>query len=135
MAEDYNRLFKFSDWFLKSNGDLKGRSIHGWHLAEDIVLPSGAFGGHGWMIIDTDQDTQVTTESYAGDNHIRIKTAGTPRTIVGPSGMEQINQGSVSVMVSGHLALDGMQGETYWMFNASSRYLEGWVDGTKRIEL
>ena len=33
------------------------------------------------------------------------------------------------------IIFDGIGGDTYWVYNEITGYLEGWVDGTKRIEL
>jgi hypothetical protein len=41
MADAYNKLDKFSVAFLKSNGDIKDRSIQRWHLAFDAAASGG----------------------------------------------------------------------------------------------
>ena len=133
-TEIQNRLSAFSYNYLIRDGNIGNKKIHVWHLADDIQLPSGSFGGYSYKITDRDQDTTVTTEEYAGDNRVRMYTAGTERVILDASGWAQVS-GDVSILASGHFRFDGMQSQTYWMYNANSHYLEGWVDGTKRIEL
>ena len=129
-----SRLTGFSYNYLVRDGNIGNKKIHRWHLADDITLPSGNFGGYGWKIQDTDGDTIVTTEYLPDEDKIRIDTAGTQRTIMDASGIAQLH-GDITVVASGRFGLDGMQGSTYWIYNANSHYLEGWVDGTKRVEL
>lgn len=43
--------------------------------------------------------------------------------------------GSISIDANTKFFLDGAGGDTYWMYNSVTQYLEGWVDGEKRVEL
>jgi len=133
-SELQNRLTGFSYNYLYRDGNIGNKKIHRWHLADDIQIPSGNFGGFSWKIQDNDGDTVVTTEYFSNDNKVRSWTAGTARSILDASGYDQLT-GDITVQSSGHIGLDGMQGGTYWVYNANSHYLEGWVDGTKRVEL
>ena len=139
MADSFElneRLQSFSYNYLYRDGNIGNKKIHRWHLADDIVFPSGeGGGGFSWKIQDADADTVVTTEYLPDEDKIRISTAGTPRAIIDASGYAELNMGWITVEASGHMGLDGMQGSTYWIYNANSHYLEGWVDGTKRVEL
>ena len=137
MADSFElneRLQSFSYNYLYRDGNIGNKKIHRWHLADDIQLPSGSFGGFSWKIQDNDADTIVTTEEVGHPNEIYITAAGTVTAIISASGYDEM-RGDVVVHGSGHIGLDGMQGGTYWVYNTTSHYLEGWVDGTKRIEL
>lgn len=43
--------------------------------------------------------------------------------------------GSISIDADTKFYLDGSDGDTYWMYNSVTQYLECWVDGGKRVEL
>jgi hypothetical protein len=78
-------------------------------------------------LVDTDEDTLVEVEKYTDEDKVRFTTAGTLRAVIDEDGL---------AMTSEHKVIfDGLLGDTYWKYNSVSAYLEGWVDGSKRIEL
>ena len=44
-------------------------------------------------------------------------------------------EGDIAIDADSKLFFEGMDSDTYWMYNSTTHYLEGWVDGEKRVEL
>jgi len=44
-------------------------------------------------------------------------------------------EGDVGVTADHKILFDGIDGDTFWRYNSSTQYLEGYVNGNKRIEL
>lgn len=90
---------------------------------EDIYT----YASGGNAIWDTDQDTGIQTEESADEDILRFDSAGTE---IATADIDQF------AVISGiKLGLEGCSGDTYWKYNSTTGYLEGWVDAVKRIEL
>lgn len=57
-------------------------------------------------------------------------------TVRGPTTDQACDFNAGMAVASGQaIGLEGTGGNTKWVYNSSSEYLEGWVDGVKRVEL
>ena len=85
------------------------------------------YASGGTAIMDADEDTIVETEHTADEDKIRM----------GAGGVEVANASTTQFAVTTgvKLGLKGWDGNTYWKYNSVTTYLEGWVDGIKRVEL
>ena len=120
------KLDNFSIRFLKSSGDIKDKSIQRWHLA---FIPDAS----GSSIQDLDGDTFVSVEYYPDEDIIRFNTGDTQGGV--PGERVTIDASGLAVASGLQLGLDGRIGDTCWRYNATTAYMEGWVDNIKRIEL
>jgi hypothetical protein len=78
-------------------------------------------------IIDKDRDTWVDTEQNADEDKVRTTTGGTERVVIDANGVQLATELPV--------VFDGTGGDTKWKYNASTTYLEAWVDGLLRMEM
>lgn len=78
-------------------------------------------------LVDSDEDTLVEVEKYTDEDKIRFTTTAVLRALIDSEGL--------AIMEDTKLVFDGVGGDTYWKFNSTSAYLEGWINGGKRIEL
>ena len=85
------------------------------------------YAAGGSAIWDTNQDTGIQTEETPDDDIVRIDSAGTEIVTA------DVDQFAVNSGIK--LGLEGNAGDTYWKYNSTSTYLEGYIDGTLRIEL
>ena len=88
---------------------------------------SSATGSSISTLMDSDEDTVINVEESPDEDIIRFDTGGTERMILDLNGLQ---------LTSGlPLVFDGIGGNTKWLYNSNTAYLEGWVEGSKRIEL
>ena len=88
---------------------------------------SSSTGSSVSTLMDSDEDTVINVEESADEDIIRFDTGGTERMILDLNGLQ---------LTSGlPLVFDGIGGDTKWLYNSTTAYLEGWVEGSKRIEL
>jgi hypothetical protein len=125
---DADKLENFSIRFLKGSGDIKEKSIQKWHLAEQ------ARGSASGALRDLDGDTSIEVEYYLDEDKIRFFTGGMEETIFDWLGLDQ-KIGDIAIQANQKVNFEGITGGTYWKYNSTTAYLEGWVDGSKRIEL
>jgi hypothetical protein len=79
------------------------------------------------LLADSDYDTWIDVEHSSDEDIIRFTSAGTERMVLDVNGLQ---------LASGlPVVFDGTLGTTYWRFNHDTMYLEGYVYGSKRIEL
>lgn len=82
---------------------------------------------------DTDNDTTIQLEETNDEDIIRFDTGDTQGGSVGERATIDVN--GLALTSGLKVLLDGRTGDTYWKYNSSTGYLEGWVDGSKRVEL
>ena len=112
-----------------TSGYVLTTDAEGWGTWQESPWTSLAYRIH-----DDDSDTYVTTELTPDDDKVRIGTAWVERTVVDSNGLEQ-KSGDIAVQSDAKVWMDGMDGHTFWKYNSSTGYLEGWVTGSLRIEL
>lgn len=93
-------------------------------LGGEIILNSGLVIRicPGGVITSCDGDT-----IFIDENGLRLETA----SFVGDVEF----RGDIAVKADRKILFDGITGDTFWRYNSLTKYLEGWVDGAKRIEL
>ena len=110
------------------NGIYVSGSIRQMYFHLNGVWCSLGFSSSGSLqLFDSDVNTGITPEFTTNEDVIRFYTAGAYNFSMGTYGM---------TIASGlPLYLDGVGGDTYWVYDTSTSYLTGYSDGTKRIEL
>jgi len=78
-------------------------------------------------IWDANLNTGIQVEESTDENIIRMDASGT-EIVTADNDQFAVNSGI-------KLGLEGNAGDTYWKYNSVTTYLEGWVEGIKRIEL
>lgn len=87
----------------------------------------------GWNTIgtltlfDADGDTGITPEATTNEDVIRFYIAGVYKFGMGSFGL--------SLTSGTPLVFEGTAGDTKWVYNSASQYLEGYVDSILRVEL
>ena len=79
------------------------------------------------LIADSDYDTYVDVEQLPDEDMIHFSAGGTEMAVADST--------QIALATGVKLSFEGISGDTSWSKNASSGYLEGYVDGVKRIEL
>ena len=82
------------------------------------------------LICDSDYDTKVDTEENSDEDIIRFDTHGSERMVMDANGVQVYADYPVVFDSSA-----GVVGDSKWVYNTSTAYLEGWIDGSKRVEL
>jgi hypothetical protein len=99
-----------------------------WNWVQWNAGSTGA-SGDTWWIHDADSDTYVTTEGTGG--------WGDSDLIIGQSKGKQIfSADSAQFAVNSHikLGLDSHSGNTYYMWDTQTTYLQVWCSGNLRAE-
>jgi hypothetical protein len=78
--------------------------------------------------------SKIMLEGIAGDTYLKYNT-NLLELYVDNTKLVTVDTDQFGVESGIKLGLEGNAGDTYWKYNSVSTYLEGWVDGTKRIEL
>ena len=78
------------------------------------------------VIKDKDGDTKVDTEESTDEDIIRMDAAGTEIATA------DVDQFAVKSGIK--LGLEGCSGDSYFVYNETSDYVELWVNGVKRAE-
>lgn len=92
-----------------------------------ITWSGGSASPIALALVDTDEDTLVEVEKYDDEDKIRFSAGGTEIAAIDSAGLALTSEFK--------LILDGVAGDTYWKYNSTSGYLEGYVDGSKRVEM
>jgi len=91
---------------------------------------SGAPGSN--YVVDADGDTKIQVEESTDEDIIRFDTGDTQGGTAG----ERVTIDYLGMYVASGLKLgfEGRTGDTYWRYNSTTPYLEGYIDGVKRVE-
>jgi hypothetical protein len=125
------RIFgSIPDWAANDgeNGIYVSGSIRQMYFHLAGVWCSLGFSSTGTLqLFDADVDTGITPEATLDEDVIRFYTAGFYNFSMGTNGM--------SIAAGLPLYFDGVGGDSYWVYDTTTNYLTGYVDGIKRIEL
>ena len=80
-----------------------------------------------FVIFDADGDTGITPEFTTDEDVLRFYSFGTYVVAMDTYGLQ--------VSAGYKIVLDGLAGNTYWTYSSASVYMQGYVDGTLRIEM
>jgi len=86
-------------------------------------------------LFDADMDTGIWVEKTPDEDYIRMQTYGIEAFVINNAQDAELTAGSFAIPSGEKLIFEGLLGDTYWTYNSATAYLEGWVDGTKRIEM
>lgn len=117
------------DWFA-NNGE---SAIYAQGTARRLYVYVNTWSYIGWNTIgsltlfDADGDTGISPEATPNEDVIRFYIAGINKFAMGSMGLA-LTDGTP-------LVLDGTDGDTKWVHNSGTNYLEGYVDGVLRVEL
>lgn len=78
-------------------------------------------------LFDADGDTGITPEATPNENVIRFYAA--------TSYMFAISTFGLAMSAGTPIVFDGLTGISKWYYDSTTRYLTGYVDGAKRIEM
>ena len=99
----------------------------------NITWSGGGSAPIALALVDYDEDTLVEVEQHSDEDIIRFSTGNTQG---GASGERAtITNDGFALETGLGIIFDGRGGDTKFKYNSTSNYLEGWVDGSLRIEL